>query len=417
MPRLLPWLMWVFPLAFFAFQFILRLFPGLVINEFFSKYHISATDYGLFASLYYLGYASMQIPIALLLDKVGPRIVITLSAFLCAFATWMLVASPSWQLALVSRFLIGVGSVVGFLGTSKIISQWFPQNRYAQLVGLTFSFGLMGAVYGGRPVSFMIEQMGWQEVATLLSITALALGVLTFIFVRGKSTPQEESYPVINSLKQLFTYKPLIVLAFANLLMVGALEGFADVWGVSYLMSARQITKGEAAGITSYIFVGMLFGGPILGFFAEKFKAHHTVILISALGMALLLTIVLLGHPYLSNIALMAIMFLMGILCCYQVVVFATGAQLVPGFLMGITIALLNCINMFGGSFFHSTIGALMDYFDPNTVVDGIRTYSLEAYSLALFVIPVCSLLGAALVYCSKKMQAKISLTPQLSNA
>lgn len=417
MPRLLPWLMWVFPLAFFAFQFILRLFPGLVINEFFAKYHINATDYGLFASLYYLGYASMQIPIALLLDKVGPRIVISLSALLCALATWMLVTSDSWPLALTSRFLIGVGSVVGFLGTSKIISQWFPQNRYAQLVGLTFSFGLMGAVYGGRPVSFMIEQMGWQEVATLLSITALALGVLTFIFVRGKNTPQEDSYPVIKSLKQLFTYKPLIVLAFANLLMVGALEGFADVWGVSYLMSARHITKGEAAGITSYIFIGMLFGGPILGFFAEKFKAHHTVILISAVGMALLLSIVLLGHAYLSNIALMIIMFLTGILCCYQVVVFATGAQLVPSVLMGITIALLNCINMFGGSFFHSTIGALMDYFDPNTIIDGVRTYSLEAYTFALFVIPVCSLLGAILVHCSKRMQHNASTNTALLNA
>ncbi|HRE32358.1 MAG TPA: MFS transporter, partial [Candidatus Berkiella sp.] len=103
MPRLLPWLMWVFPLAFFAFQFILRLFPGLVISEFFDKYHITATNYGLFASLYYLGYASMQIPVALLLDKLGPRIVITVSAILCAVANWMLVSSSSWDIALFSR--------------------------------------------------------------------------------------------------------------------------------------------------------------------------------------------------------------------------------------------------------------------------------------------------------------------------
>jgi len=404
--KLLPWFMWVFPLAFFAFQFILRLFPGLVISEFFAKYHIGATDYGLFASLYYLGYASMQIPVALLLDKIGPRIVISLSALLCAFSTWLLVVSPSWELALLSRFLIGVGSVVGFLGTSKIISQWFPQNRYAQLVGLSFSFGLLGAVYGGRPVSFMIDQLGWQEVAQLLSITALALGVLTFLFLRGKSTPQEEQYPVVKSLRQLFSYKPLIILAFANLLMVGALEGFADVWGVSYLINAKQITKGEAAGITSYIFIGMLFGGPILGFFAEKFKAHHNVILIAGLGMSLLLMLVLAFHAHLSTYALMVVMFLTGILCCYQVVVFATGAQLVPIHLMGITIALLNCINMFGGSFFHWSIGLIMDYCDPNTLVNGVRTYSLDAYTYALCLIPVCSMLGAGLVYCSKRAQA-----------
>lgn len=415
MQKLLPWFMWVFPLAFFAFQFILRLFPGLVISEFFEKYHITATEYGVFASLYYLGYAGMQIPVALLLDKIGARIVISVSALLCAFATWLLIASSSWDVALFSRFLIGVGSVVGFLGTSKIISQWFPQNRYAQLVGLSFSFGLLGAVYGGRPISFMIDQLGWQQVAQLLSITALSLGVLTFLFLRGKNSPQEEQYPVISSLRQLFTYKPLIVLAFANLLMVGALEGFADVWGVPYLMNARHIPKGEAAGITTYIFVGMLFGGPILGFFAEKFKAHHTVILLSALGMSALMMLVLLGNAYLSNYALIAVMFLIGILCCYQVVVFATGAQLVPTHLMGITIALLNCINMFGGSFFHGLIGTLMDYFDPSTLVDGVRVYSLEAYIYALCLIPLCSLLGAVLVYCSKKMQHGTVLTAPIA--
>lgn len=412
MQRLLPWFMWVFPLAFFAFQFILRLFPSLVASEFYGKYHINATEYGVFASLYYIGYAGMQIPVALLLDKIGPRIVISVSALLCAFSTWLLIASSSWNIALLSRFLIGVGSIVGFLGTSKIISQWFPQNRYAQLVGLSFSFGLLGAVYGGRPISFMIDQLGWQQVAQLLSITALSLGVLTFMFLRGKSTPQEEQYPVISSLRQLFSYKPLIVLAFANLMMVGALEGFADVWGVPFLMNARHITKGEAAGITSYIFIGMLFGGPILGFFAEKFKAHHSVIFMSALGLSLLMMIVLLGNAHLSSYALMAVMFLIGILCCYQVVVFATGAQLVPTHLMGITIALLNCINMFGGSFFHGSIGRLMDRFDPNSLVDGVRVYSLEAYIYALCLIPLCSLLGAGLVYCSKKMQHSTVLTP-----
>ncbi|HRE32356.1 MAG TPA: MFS transporter, partial [Candidatus Berkiella sp.] len=88
--------------------------------------------------------------------------------------------------------------------------------------------------------------------------------------------------------------------------------------------------------------------------------------------MAGLMMLVLLGNAHLSTHAIKAVMFLTGILCCYQVVVFATGAQLVPSHLMGITIALLNCINMFGGSFFHGTIGVLMDYFDPNTLVDGV---------------------------------------------
>jgi sugar phosphate permease len=403
----LPWLMWFFPLAFFGFQFILRLFPGLVMPEFLAKFNISATDFGWFASLYYLGYAGMQIPMALLLDKYGPRNVISLSAMLCAVAVWLLLFFDSWPVALLSRFLIGVGSVVGFLGTSKVISQWFTKERYARLVGLTFSFGLLGALYGGRPVSMMIESMGWEKVLGLLGVVAFLLGLLNFSFVRNKVEQKIKPEPILTSLKQLISHRSLLILAFANFLMVGALEGFADVWGVPFLMAARDLSKVDAASITSCIFVGMLFGGPLLAYFSEKFKAHYLVTMISGFLMAMLMACVLLFNQELSQSALMLMMFGIGLLCCYQVIVFAIGAELVPAHLMSITIAFLNCINMLGGSFFHSAIGNLMDFFEQGTVIEGVKTYSLESYVYTLALIPIASLLGATLVWYSKRKSVR----------
>jgi sugar phosphate permease len=401
--KYLPWLMWFFPLAFFGFQFILRLFPGLVMPEFLAKFNISATDFGVFASLYYLGYAGMQIPMALLLDKYGPRNVISLSAMLCAVAVWLLLYFDSWPIALLSRFLIGVGSVVGFLGTSKVISQWFIKERYAKLVGLTFSFGLLGALYGGRPVSMMIASLGWEKVLGLLGVVAFLLGLFNFSFVRNKVEQQEKPLPVFNSIKKLISHRSLLILAFANFLMVGALEGFADVWGVPFLMVARNLSKVDAASITSCIFVGMLFGGPILAYFSEKFKAHYLVTMISGLLMSALMACVLFFNQELSQSALMLIMFGIGLLCCYQVIVFAIGAEIVPVQLMSITIAFLNCINMLGGSFFHSAIGNLMDFFEQGTVVEGVKTYSLDSYVYTLALIPIASLIGAGLVWVSKR--------------
>ncbi len=414
--RYQPWIMWSLPLAFFGFQFILRLFPGLIMPEFLAKYHISATDFGLFASLYYLGYAGMQIPMALLLDKYGPRAVISLSAILCGAAVWMMLIFDSWPIALLSRFLIGVGSVVGFLGTSKVISLWFPKARYARLVGLTFSFGLLGALYGGRPVSILIEQMGWEQMLGILGGVAVLLGVLNFSLVRNKTETQEKAEPIFVALKKIFTHKSLLILAVANFLMVGALEGFADVWGVPFLMAARSLSKVDAASITSCIFVGMLFGGPILAYFSEKYKAHYTVTMICGLLMAALMTAVLLFNQSLPQSSLMLIMFGVGILCCYQVIVFAIGAELVPPHLLSVTIAFLNCINMLGGSFFHSSIGRLMDFFEQGTMIDGVKVYSVEAYTYTLALIPLASLLGAGLVWVSKrKKNRELALQEQAS--
>src|SRR3990167_6188382 len=92
----LPWLMWLFPLTFFGYQFILRLYPGLVLGDLMAKYHINASDFGYFAALYYVGYAGMQIPMALLLDRFGARFVISFSAFLCGFAILLQQYTDTW---------------------------------------------------------------------------------------------------------------------------------------------------------------------------------------------------------------------------------------------------------------------------------------------------------------------------------
>jgi MFS family permease len=397
---LLPWFMWLFPLSFFGFQFILRLFPGLILNEFIEKYAITATDFGLFASLYYLGYAGMQIPMAVCLDKFGARKVISFCALLCGVATLMFVIIPAWPIALLSRFLIGAGSVVGFLGASKVISQWFPKAHYARLVGLTFSFGLLGAVYGGRPVSQWIAQLGWEKVSLFLGGTAIVVGLLTLVFLKNKEDEKQAPPPFLSSMKMLLANKSILMLAFANLLMVGALEGFADVWGVSYLMEARNLTKMDASGITSYIFIGMLFGGPILGYFSEKLNAHHWITMLCGVSMSLVLGSVLLMNGYYSDLGLKCAMIFIGILCCYQVIVFAIGTNSVPRHLISLTVAFLNCINMLGGSFFHSIIGRAMDSFSM-----GHNGYSLEAYTMALMIIPIASFLGAVLVVGSRWME------------
>lgn len=404
--------MWSLPLLFFGFQFILRLFPGLVMPDFLAKYHITATDFGLFASLYYLGYAGMQIPIAILLDKFGPRLIICLSALLCGLACILTTQSDLWILALLSRFLIGIGSVVGFLGTSKIISNWFSSQQYGRLVGFTFSFGLLGAIYGGKPVSLLIEKMGFESVLFVLGCVSIFISLFVCLLLKNKQTHEKKTQSVISTLKFVLTKPSIIVLAISSLMMVGSLEGFADVWGVPYLMAARSLSKPDAAGIVSYIFIGMLFGGPILTYFADKFRSDYKVIFACGLLMAVLLSYFLYCNEGLSLYAMKTLMFVIGILCCYQVLVFAVGSKLVsPGYL-GVTIAFLNCINMLGGLFFHRTIGILMDSLSDTHLMNGIVVYEANTFVLALIIVPLCSVVGAIGIlfsqYQLKKEQLKI---------
>ncbi|NRA74282.1 MAG: MFS transporter [Rickettsiales bacterium] len=396
--KYLPFFMWLFPLLFFAYQFILRLWPGLMMHQIMEQLSIEAGSFGMIAAFYYYGYAGMQIPVAILLDRFGTRYVIFAFAVICGFATLLFIYTDNFYLATLGRFLIGAGSAVGFLGVSKVVSEWFPKTQYARMIGFSFTFGLMGAIYGGKPVSLLIESYKWQNVALTLAIISIVIGLCAYLALRSpKNLNSEEmdseQFKIKNFIK-LLSSPTIWFLAVSNLLMVGALEGFADVWGVPYLMKAYNIAKSDAAGIISFIFFGMLFGGPILALFSKKFGNYPVIVMC---GLIMALAFMLLFSSYLDSLWLLScLFFIIGIMCCYQVIIFSAGSELVSQRYLGVTVAFLNCINMLGGSFFHTIIGKVMDYYWDGTLdKEGIRIYDLGAYKYALVIIPVCAVIGA----------------------
>lgn len=407
----LPFIMWLFPLSFFALQFILRLWPGLMMQEIMTQFSIDAASFGLLAAFYYYGYAGMQIPMALLLEKYGSRLIIFVFALLCGLGALLFTSTNNFYLALLSRFLIGASSAVGFLGVSKIISEWFSRSQYSQMIGFSFSIGLLGAVYGGKPLTQLISTYGSQHIGLALALCSMSIGLLTYFILRTpKKIHVNKTHNInLSDLSILSTSGLLWTLALANLLMVGALEGFADVWGVPYLTTAFGFTKSDAALLVSFIFIGMLFGGPLLAFLSKKL-GNYAVIGICGTGLALAF-LILLSDMINTWWMLGGLFFTIGLMCCYQVIIFAAGATLVSNKYLGITIAFLNCINMFGGSFFHTLIGKVMDfYWEGHFTENGLKEYSLYSYHHALIVIPICALLGTVLIYLiHKKTKSQVS--------
>lgn len=406
--RLFITLMWLLPLSFFTYQFILRLWPSIMMNQIMQQHAIDATAFGLLASFYYWGYAGFQVPIAVWLDKYGVKFIVFLCATICGLATLTATYSDNWYVVLASRFFVGVGSAVGILGVSKALSEWFSKENYGRMIGLTFTIGLMGAIYGGKPTTLLVEHFGSEKVATTLAFVSMAIGFAALLFYRKPkvATKEKKVEPLrFKDFLKVLTSPTLCVLAISNLLLVGALEGFADVWGVNYLVTAYGLEKASAAEITSFIFVGMLFGGPLLTL-ASLRLGNFPVIALSGVAMAAIFLYVLTTPTY--NWGLLAsLFFVVGVFCCYQVLVFAAGCEFVRPQLLGVTIAFLNSVNMLGGSFFHSIIGKLMDNYWTGEMVNGIRSYSLDAYNHALLVIPACSLLGAFLVVIVGMRKAK----------
>ncbi len=393
--------MWLVAVTFFAFQFVLRLFPGLVMTEIMTKFHSDATSFGVLSAAYYLGYAGMQIPIGILLDRFSARTVISFCAFTCTLGSLSFVYSDSWTLTLIGRFLIGAGSAAGLLGTVKTIRYAFPENYFTRMMGLTFTLGLSGALYGGKPVSLLVQQIGWVSVSKLLAALSLCISIgLYLLFPREtKATPQSTSPKTEPShlwtdLKLILGNRKIIWVAIAGALMVGPFESFADVWGVSYLVNVYGFSKPDASLVTSGIYMGMLVGGPVLPYIAEKLNAHYWVNAISGLLMAVVFGLVIYSETTFSKSSLLGLMIFVGILCSYQAVVFAMACHLAPARLAGLVTSVTNCINMCAGCLFHFAIGYIMDLNWSGIMENGIKIYEPSSYVTAISLIPLTLILG-----------------------
>jgi len=114
-------------------------------------------------------------------------------------------------------------------------------------------------------------------------------------------------------------------------------------------------------------------------------------------GVVLVFVYLFLVPVYHASI-LASLFFILGIFSCYQVIVFSVGASLVPPSRLGVTIAFLNCMNMLGGSFFHTIIGHTMSCYEQVATTPSTSLYGIDAYHHALALIPLGALLGALMV-------------------
>lgn len=385
-------LIWLPLVAFFFLQFMLRVSPNVMADAILAHFQINATNFGMLMSLYYMGYACMQIPIGLLLDMYGARYIACIGALLCAVGGFLFAYTDHWSVGLFARLIIGMGSSGAFISASKVIRLWFPEKYFSLFVACTVTLGMMGAFAGGKPTAVLVEAYGWQKTLIFISLITLLVGISIFALV--KNTPAEDSMREQFFQKdfwlnffQILKEKNILWIAFLGALLTGPLCAFADVWGVSYLVHVYGLEKTDAAEACSSIYIGFAIGGPILAFIASQYNIYKRLIALSGISMAAALLIIMFGG--IAYKILVTTCFFMGMFCAYQILLFSLVLESIPKKISGIMLGCINTINMLSGLFFLPIIGLLLDAFWEGESAGGVRLYSSFAYNIAFSTILV----------------------------
>ncbi|MBN8827772.1 MAG: MFS transporter [Sphingobacteriia bacterium] len=401
--KIKPYAIWLIPLFFFAYQFILRNSPALLIDDLMLHFKINASQFALFSSMFYVTYSLMQIPTGLLLDRFNPGIVLSSLILTYTFGAYLFSITDNFHLAVFARMLMGIGATAGFLGGAKVISLYFPKSKYSILISLTFTAGFLGAIYGGKPVSILMQEFGWHEIFAIFTTFGIVIALLSSIFIRKNIEEKNDIKfrDILKDIKEVFSNKNIVLVALFGGFMMGSTEGFADAWGVKYLVSNYGFDKHDASLAVSMIYLGLALGGPFLVLFAEKFSNYYITTFFSGIIMVICFGIFLLPIK-LTFIAAFVICLFIGISSGSQVLIFSINDTLTNKNHAALTAALTNSIVMSFGLIIHQTIGFIIDFSFKNGESNN-SNFSLEYFKIALSVIPVLMIIGSVGIIAMKR--------------
>src|SRR5262245_17694208 len=183
-PRLLPVIAWATASFFFFYAWIMRVAPSVMVEELMREFAVGAGVLGHLSAAYFYGYAGMQIPVGLLLDRFGPRRLMTVTGLVCALSCIWFATSTTLAGATASRFLFGAAAAFSLVGSMAVAGQWFPANQFAISSGLSMAMGMTGAVFGQAPLRLAMEASDWRTTTLLLAAGGLALAFCAWATVR-----------------------------------------------------------------------------------------------------------------------------------------------------------------------------------------------------------------------------------------
>lgn len=384
---------WLIAALFFFYAFLQRVSPSVMVEELMRDFAVGAAVLGHLSAFYFYAYAGLQIPIGVLLDRLGPRRLTTAAAALCAVGSLIFAIADSVALASLGRFLIGAGAAFSWIGALTVITQWLPPQRFALMGGLTQAIGMLGAIFGQAPLALAVGSVGWRLSVMALAGLAVAFTLALWLAIRDRPHKATASFGIGEGLRRVAGNPQTWLAALFGMTMTGPMLAFAGLWGVPWLTTVHGMDRASAAATLSLMFVGWAIGAPLLGGLSDRWRRRKPVMaggsLLAGLALAALLYL-----PGLSPAAMAALIAAHGFGASCMVLAFVSAREHNPDGLSSSTYGVINTAVIASGALLQPLLGLLLDLNWDGSLAAGTRAYSEAAYGLAFAVLPVGCMVG-----------------------
>ncbi|SDY02999.1 Sugar phosphate permease [Amycolatopsis xylanica] len=298
------WLIWMTAAAVYLLAVFHRTSFGVAGLQAAERFGVGAAALGMFTVLQVGVYAAMQIPTGVLVDRYGPRKILTAALLTLGLGQILLALAHSYALGLVARGVLGVGDALTFVSVLRLAAAHFPGRQYAIVTALTAAIGYIGNLAATVPLSLLLDGPGWTP-------TFLIAGIVTVVYssvvvLRVKDLPDGVTAPKIEPVRprelgrqvRSVWREPGTRLGFwVHFSTMFAPNVLTMLWGVPFLVQGQGFPKSTASTLLTVFVFGSMAGGPLTGAIIGKHPSLRMPLVGGYLATATAIWAVLLSWP------------------------------------------------------------------------------------------------------------------------
>jgi len=322
------WVIFALAVLAYAVAVFQRASLGVAGVEAQRRFGITAAVFALFGVLQLAVYASLQIPVGAVLDRLGPTRLITTGAAIMGIGQFVLATAHNVGLAVAGRVFVGGGDAMTFISVLRLIATWFPPGRVPLLTQLTGILGQIGQIAAAYPLVALLQGAGWSTSFLVAAIMGLGIAAMAASTLRDAPHGQRAAGPrltmrdVLREVGLAWRETGTRLGLWTHFTTQFSGTVFALLWGYPFLVVGEHRTPAEAGVLITLLVVVAMGVGPVLGHLAARWPYRRSVPVLAIVGSTVAVWSVVLAWPGRAPLALLVVL----------VVVLASNG---PGSLMG----------------------------------------------------------------------------------
>ena len=236
-----------------------------------AEFNLLAGDLGLLAGGYFLGFASMQIPLGYLLDKHGPKNIVSSFLLIAIVGTASFALAQSFAGLLISRILIGVGVSACLMGPLTGYRIWFADEYQQRGNSWMLMIASTGFVFSTLPVQILLPIFGWRWIFGGITILIFIVIILILLFIPPwKSKVDNKDEKNIGSLSDVWKNKFFRSTIPLGLFNYGGMIAVQTLWAGPWMVRVAGYNPLESATGLFWINTTMLIAFFVWGYILPK---------------------------------------------------------------------------------------------------------------------------------------------------